>query len=384
MKTINFSQMLNQITATVNRFPFTVFSVAGLVLMMMSDINQWELRNNSSLWILFLMSIPATLASSLFTEKKFSKLNSILITLTVYALIVVYSLLFVKDTMADLERVQHAIIILMLVLLNFVAPFIGSKDENNTWEFARKSVLQLIISGLFAGILFAGLALATFAVETLFQYKSQGDRLYGNFAVLSFLGFAPLYFLSQIPSVSQLQKLKADFNNVIRFLGLFILQPLVVLYLGIIYVYLFKILFNWELPVGMVSVPVTILGVGAILTFMVLKPLYGNSEYKIVDLFRKIFPYLFLPVLILMSVGIARRIGEYGITYNRLLVMILNLWFYGISLYVIFTKTLKIKHVILSFVAFGLLSCIGPWNVFKMDKKFRVDNVELKIESEKN
>ncbi len=376
MKTISLSEVLNQISATVNRFPLTVFSVFGLAIMMLANINQWELRDNSSLWVLFLFSTPATLAASLYSERRMSKLNSTLLTLGVYAIIVFYSLVFIKQDLTDTQGVQHAIIVMMLVLLNFVAAFVNSPDELNIWEFGRKSILQIIISGLFAAVLFAGLSLANLAVELLFQIPNN-EKIYGDIAVFSVLGFAPIYFLSQMPSKDQIPELIADFNKVVRFLGLYILLPLVNLYLIILYAYFIKILINWELPVGLVTKPVTILGIGAILTFFVLKPVETNLEFKFFNNFQKLFPYLFLPLLVLMSVGIATRIAEYGITYNRLFVVILNLWFYGLSVYMLVRKSLKIQVVLFSFILLGLLSCIGPWNVFKMDEKFRTEELEL-------
>ncbi len=376
MKSIQVSQVFRQISTTVGRFPLTVFSVLGIAILMLANINEWEIRKNSSLWILFLFSTPATLAVSLFAESKFSKLNATLIVLAVYVVIVIYSLVFIKQELSDAQGVQHAIIVFMLVLLNFVAAFLKNREELSLWEFSRRGILNMIVSGLFAFVLFAGLSLAAWAVEVLFQYKTN-ERIYGNIAVFSVLIFGSVHFLSQIPSKEKILQLKAEFNSVVRFLGLYILLPLVNLYLIILYVYLLKIIVVWELPIGLITKPVVLLGIGSILTFFVLKPLEGNPEFKFLNQFIQIFPYLFIPLLILMSIGISRRIGEYGITYNRLLVVILNLWFYGLSLYQIVNKSLKMKVVILSFVILGLLSSIGPWNVFKMDEKFRIEDVEL-------
>lgn len=372
MKTMNARQILTQISNTAFRFPFVILSLFGLAVMMWSDINSWSFHNQTNLWILFWMAVPVTMATNLLTANKLHPVVSKNIVIVSFILLALYALFFVKGTLSDEQMLQHAIVGGMFLMFCFMAAFFTKGEDDNIWEFSRKSILNLVISGIFAGVLFAGLGLAYLAIQMLFQYKSDG-KIYGDIAVLSLVVFGPVYFLSQVPPTAELHNLKPDFNKVVKFLGSYILFPLLNIYLIILYVYLGKILINWELPVGVVATPVSILGIASIVTFLVLKPVLNNSETNYSSKFFKFFPYLFLPLLGLMTVGIARRIGDYGITYSRLFVIVLNVWFYGISLYMILSKSIKIKTIFLSFIVLGLLSCIGPWNVFRMDKMFRVE-----------
>jgi len=75
------------------------------------------------------------------------------------------------------------------------------------------------------------------------------------------------------------------------------------------------------------------LALGGFLSMMILYPLRLQSENKVVTYFSKYFPVIIFPLLILMTIGIFRRFDDYGLTINRGYVFLLNLWLYGICIY---------------------------------------------------
>lgn len=77
-----------------------------------------------------------------------------------------------------------------------------------------------------------------------------------------------------------------------------------------------------------------------------------------------------------MSVGIFRRLGDYGLTINRCYVLILNVWLYGISIYLFLSKANHLKWIVISFAAVTLVSSVGPWSVFNITKRTIVKEIE--------
>jgi len=140
--------------------------------------------------------------------------------------------------------------------------------------------------------------------------------------------------------------------------------PILAVYTLILYVYLIQIIFKWQLPNGWVSTLVSVLGIGGFVCILILHPLYLSKENKLVDRFSRLFPALLFPLLILMTIGIVRRIADYGLTINRMYILILNLWFYGISIYLFVKQSKQVKGIIISFAAVAFLSSVGPWSVF--------------------
>ena len=63
-----------------------------------------------------------------------------------------------------------------------------------------------------------------------------------------------------------------------------------------------------------------------------------------------------------------RRLSDYGITINRLYVLLLNLWLFGVSIYIFLTKTRQVKWIYISFAAIAFLFSVGPWSVFSITK----------------
>ena len=102
---------------------------------------------------------------------------------------------------------------------------------------------------------------------------------------------------------------------------------------------------------------------------VILHPLNLKGENKIIRFFSRFFPLIFFPLLVLMLVGIVRRFSDYGITINRLLVLILNIWFFGISIYLFISRSRQPKWILISFATIALLSAVGPWSVINLTEK---------------
>jgi len=187
-------------------------------------------------------------------------------------------------------------------------------------------------------------------------------------SVLCYVLFAPVYFLSNVPVKTEMYKQESGFDTFFKILGLYIFLPILALYTLILYVYLLQIIIKWELPNGWVSTLVSILGLGGFLCMFILYPLRLQNDNKFVNILSKYFPVVLMPLLVLMSIGIFRRLGDYGLTINRCLVLILNVWFYGISVYLFITKSKHLKWIVISFATVALIVSVGPWSVFSITK----------------
>ena len=94
----------------------------------------------------------------------------------------------------------------------------------------------------------------------------------------------------------------------------YILSPALVIYTLILYVYIFLILINWTLPEGGVAYLVlSFLVVGLVCHLLRLQVEKRHFEW-----FYKAFPAIAVAPLVLLWVGIIRRVGEYGFTETRI------------------------------------------------------------------
>lgn len=361
----NFGEKLQ---TAVTRLPLTFVAILGVAILFVLAI-QTDTDNVYTRWIMAgVVSVFATLAVYLFAEKKWSKLVTTIINLVLMTLLVWLFSAF-SENISDANATQFTMLLVSAFTAIFFAGFISEKDSLRWWDNLQDTLFHLVISAFFAGVLMAGLGLAIVSLDKLFGLKID-DEVYAYLAVFCFVLFMPSYFLSQLSEkTASDESFSISYPVIFKILGLYILLPILAIYTLILYGYLFKIIASWELPNGWVSWLVSILGFVGFLTMVILHPLNLKGENKIIRFFSRFFPLIFFPLLVLMLVGIVRRFSDYGITINRLLVLILNVWFFGISIYLFISRSRQPKWILISFATIALLSAVGPWSVINLTEK---------------
>lgn len=107
-------------------------------------------------------------------------------------------------------------------------------------------------------------------------------------------------------------------SRVLEVLLNWVVTPAVVIYAAILYLYLLKILFTWSLPDGGVAYLVF----GFTMTALMVEALRLQLEKPAFNWFFDRFSLLSLPIVALFWIGVARRIGEYGLTEPRIYLLV--------------------------------------------------------------
>lgn len=376
MKRISLKIGIASLQQVALRFPMSLFFLIALSTYIFLDINNKELELQPRMWAFFSIGVFLSLATTLLTENLKNKFLSAGLNLLATSLL----LIFVFTLPDKFQLVDNFQLIALGVVFSLSAFFVSYFPKNNDipfWEFGKTNILQLIISYVFSGVLMIGLSLAVLSLKELFKIDIQPE-VYANLSVVCFVLFGPIYFLTKIPTIKQKFKQEYSFDNFLKILGLYILLPILLLYFFILYVYLIQIVIKWELPNGWVSTLVSTLALGGFLCMLILYPLRLQNDKK-VDVFSRYFPLLILPLLVLMSIGIFRRIADYGLSINRCYVLMLNIWLYGISIYLFVSKSKHLKWMIVSFAAITFVVSVGPWSVFNITKRSIVPQMEQQL-----
>ena len=148
--------------------------------------------------------------------------------------------------------------------------------------------------------------LIIFSIEALFNVLV--DRYIEICSRVSFCFIAPLVFISleshaETPTVSRLEEVVVNY----------ILTPALLVYNVILYVYLAVILIRWQLPEGSVSAMVLAFTVVAV-AIMLVRPLLAMQPLR---WYFRWFPLFALPLIVLFWVAVGYRVGQYGITLDR-------------------------------------------------------------------
>jgi len=346
--------------AALVRFPLAIAGIVVCTVLLILEELQPSFDLSTRWWVFYSLAAVVSLAVVMAVEQVLSRWLSLVIQLVLAAIVFWYSST-IPDHPVTAQVVQLVVLYGVSILSAYVLAYLKPHSDGAFRTFAVEVTLQGVVAYVFAGVLMGGLSLAVFSVESLFGVDVPG-HVYDILAILCMVGFGPLYLLSNIPLPQEMSDKETTLPQVMKILGMYILLPILALYLVILYVYLITIIVQWQLPDGWVSTLVSVLALGGFVTMAIVYPLALQKDRVVNWLFR-FFPLLLLPLLVLMSVGIARRLGDYGLTINRGFVLILNGWLYGISIYLLLTQSRHLKWIVVSFAVVAFLSVTGPWSV---------------------
>ena len=268
-----------------------------------------------------------------------------------------------------------------LLLLIMVAPYILRRSNDESfWVFNRHVWFGVAISYIAAVLLAGGIAAALAAVKYLFGVKIP-DELWGDIFAFCGLVLGPIYALSFVPSKFDYQDEECHTPDQVGFIVNWILAPLVLVYMAILYAYFIKIGVMQEIPKGQLSYMIVgFLGAGLV-TYIVSWPLQktGSRALKLISKF--FFAAMIVPV-VMQAVSIWMRIDQYGFTEKRYIVAMSVLWFAFIAIGFL-TKKLQLKHIPLSLAILLLLGSWGPWSARDISASSQLDRLE-KVLTENN
>ena len=316
MRLGSISSLLDATRRIFLRFPATILSgilAAGVAIDLVDEHPAPE--RSMHLLMVAALGIPLFTALRLFWEKspwgRPPSLAWIPIAGGVVFLFLYWRLL--NHEPGDGRYLRYFQISLALHLAVALAPFLGRGETNGFWQFNRRLFLRLFLSAIYASVFFGGLALALAAVDNLFEVKLDGE-IYARLWLFTVFVFQTWHFLGGVPA--NLVDLERDrqYPKALEIFSQYMLVPLVVLYVGILYTYMGKILLTRQWPQGWVGWLVSYAAVFGVLTLLLLHPGRQEKENRWMEVFGRAFYIAVLPLLGLLFVALVKRVGQYGMT----------------------------------------------------------------------
>jgi len=222
------------------------------------------------------------------------------------------------------------------------------------WEFNKTIFLRLLAGGLFTGVLIGGLCLAIVSLRELFDMRVDGWMF--GWVVAFFIGmFNTVFVLSGIPETET----SAPYPRGLRMFTQFVLMPLVLVFVVILYAYGIKVLFFADLN-GSVSTYILLLAIVGILAYLLVYPLRTNPEYAWIAFYARWFGRIMLPLSVMLWVAIVVRTQAYGITEERYAVIVLAVCLSLISLYIAVFRDPDLRFIPAVLCITGVISFVGP------------------------
>ena len=245
----------------------------------------------------------------------------------------------------------------VVLLVTFAPVLRGDLGNVPFWNFNRAGWLGAALGLLAAVILAAGISSGFYAIETLFDLSIPGE-LFFDVWMLCFTLLWPWLALSNLPRRFDTESCEVPWG--LRVLSLYILLPLVFVYLFILYGYIGKVAYQWQLPKGQVATLVSIYATVGVLVYLVDYPFRRKGEFAARLFGRAFFPALFLPLGMLV-IALWHRISEYGFTEARYAVGLFGLWLLICTVYTSLRLRPQLKILPLVLAVFLAFACFGPW-----------------------
>ena len=368
-----FSLILSKVTALVLNYPLVLLMSLATVIVIVYGIETNP--NNVEEYLLLRLGITFALGiSSQFALKMLAQRikNGLVWQLTGILFLIGFFFVFPSEE-KNFSEVYGFIIVPTFILSHLLVAFISfTKNENeetNFWQYNKNLFINLFLTAVFTGVLTSGVQLAILAVQELFNFNFKGEIYLETFAALSILGSTSIFLLFNESGLEYLEK-EGSYPVVLKFFTQFILIPLLIIYVVILYFYCLKITINWELPRGWVSYLVLAYSIVGIFALLLVHPLHKEKAKSWIILFSKIFYYTLIPLIVLLFVAIFTRVLQYGYTEARYFVLLISVWLTTVVFYFIFSKRATIKFIPISLFAFGVFALIFPYlNAFSVSKR---------------
>lgn len=266
---------------------------------------------------------------------------------------------------------REMLLALALVLLAMFAPYASSGQHNGFWQFNKTLFFRLLTAALFAFVLFLGLSIALAALDNLFGMDIPGKR-YGELWIAITGIFGSLFFLSGIPRDFEALEAQSDYPHGLRVFAQYILAPLVLVYLIILYAYIAKIIGQWNWPQGWVSRLIMGFSATGIFALALLYPIRERIENRWINSAVRWFWIVIIPLIIVLALAIWRRLSDYGVTEPRYIGVALVIWLAAMTFYFNVSKTKGLKIIPASLCLLALVISFGPWGMFHVSEQSQV------------
>lgn len=196
-----------------------------------------------------------------------------------------------------------------LILLTIVAPFLRRGAENYPiWDFNFKSWTSAAFGLLVALVLAFGAVAALAALEELFGLRL--NKLYFDVWIICLSVIWPWQTLAGVPGGFGAAKEEYCPRWITYLIG-WMLVPLALLYLVLLYAFAVKITVQWSLPQGQIGWLVGGFAGFGLAVWHAAHPLRETGNRLVRSYVRFLHPALLVPV-VLLAVGVGARVAEIG------------------------------------------------------------------------
>jgi hypothetical protein len=354
---------------TFRRFPHVILcSAAVSFLLCLNVIPEYRVPLLQKLLMTLSLGVPAYFGLAMFDERYTMKRSTVYLMHGLLAGGLALYFVTLPETLPGVSSLRYILLMIMVHLGVSFAPFVVNEELNAFWQYNRILLLRFIVALLFSLTLFAGLALATYSVRSLFNVLLDSNLI--DYILFWCITLNTWLFLNGVPlRVEQLEN-DTTYPPALKVFAGYVLLPLLMVFFVILYAYAFKNLVQRELLESTITELIFAIATLGLLTYLLLWPKKYSDETSWIKYFKQIFFYLLLPLMILLTYTSALKLDSEMMQAELLIQLFLCIAISVISVYFIASKFPGIRMIpLVLFIAF-LAAGFGPYNAFERSEKY--------------
>lgn len=380
MKYIKLEKISNVVKNAVSRFLPAILCLVVAVILNGIDI---ESRQDNNLIYVYTMVIGAGIyvLVQILAERYIIKTKEKLALLVGGSVLIIlfYILLYHGRSYNTIIDIRTSVTLFSLFIAFTWIPSIGKKDKfNKSFMVHFKG---FFIALFYSVILYIGVSLIIVAINELLFSISY--RIYGHSANLIFILFAPIYFLSLIPIYPGRKENAVVTDEVTiermsscpKYLDIlisYIIIPITMAFTMILFLYFVRSIGGKFWTDNLLEPMIVSYSITVILVYL----LSSNLSNKIVLLFRKIFPKILIPIVLLQTIASIIKIEEMGLTHGRYYVILYGIFATISGIIFSFLSVKKNGMIAILLIIFSVISIVPPIDAFTISYTSQKNKLE--------
>ncbi len=373
------------ISVATTRFPLTVISLAGATALICRMI--W-LQGSMPLLLeklVFTFLVAAILAmAAQFAMERFDRLRRL--RLVMYGISALLSagyllILWPAPEISPEIGVRTVVTVFALICAVLWLPSVHRKTDFN--RIALIHFKSVFTSVLYAAVLSAGISAILAAVNILLFPVS--STAYAYTMAIVWIMFATVYYLSLLPKFNSGQEWDVEtlvragkYPKFLEILVSYIAIPLMAAYTVVLFAYFVKILIAFKWPTGQLGPMVLAYSAVGIFLFV----LSSLLENRFAVLYRRVFPKVLVPVVVMQLISVGIRLNAYGVTESRYYLALFGIFSIIIGILLSIRPVSRNGIIALLAAVFAIFSITPPLDAFTVSRLSQINRIEKILQAE--
>ena len=359
-----FSNISNSIKETYKKFPITIIIVYIITFIYAFGTDEFINNFEKEEWlaVLIIWAI-GTLFVETWTSKKSIRVVGII---TTFGISLGFREILNSETILFEDFFQRllATYIMILPLLTLYKTIKNLKVEVKEYglkvlsNFGKCSTIYILAN--------LGILLVLFVFIELILNGNDGDIIYKTLILL--LG---CYYVPSL--INAVTDMSSEVGKFIKVLIMYVFTPVGTFLIGILYMYIIKIIINGELLHNEIFFILS-------LTFAVMVPvvllLKNYDENGKIKKFTNVLIYLFIPFIFLQIFAMGTRISEYGITESRYMAILLIIVEIVLIALILIKNSKYLDKIILFVAVLTVISILSPLNIENVTRMSQINRAK--------